>query len=98
MLRGPTLTVTLTTGTCAIVKNGDNQNGTMYDKDDLLDSTLTCTGPELSYEKVVCTSIFLYPACIADWLCDSICLSVSLYVCLFCCTTDSSSVSCSCKR
>lgn len=49
VLTGPSLTVTLSTGTCAIVKK---LNGDMHDPEDLLDDTLTCIGPELSYEKV----------------------------------------------
>ena len=52
VLTGPSLTVTLTTGTCAIVKNGDGKDDKHQDKSDLLDNSLTCIGPELSYEKV----------------------------------------------
>ena len=48
VLTGPSLTVTLTTGTCAIVKNQTKGD----DKTDLLEDSLTCVGPELSYEKV----------------------------------------------
>ena len=48
VLTGPSLTVTLTTGTCAIVKNQTKGD----DKTNLLEDSLTCVGPELSYEKV----------------------------------------------
>ena len=48
VLQGPSLTVTLATGTCAIVKN--NTKG--EDLSDLLEDSLTCVGPELSYTKV----------------------------------------------
>ena len=47
VLNGPSLTVTLTTGTCAIVKDKTDEG-----KNDLLEGSLTCVGPELSYEKV----------------------------------------------
>lgn len=47
VLNGPSLTVTLTTGTCAIVKDKSQQG-----MDDLLEGSLTCVGPDLSYEKV----------------------------------------------
>ena len=47
MLSGPSLTVTLTTGTCAIVKDKSEQG-----MNNLLEGSLTCIGPELSYEKV----------------------------------------------
>ena len=50
VLTGPTLTVTLTTGTCAIVKNDTKD----VDKNSWGDDSLTCIGPELSYEKVLC--------------------------------------------
>lgn len=48
VLEGPSLTVTLTTGTCAIVKNSTKGS----DLSDLLEDSLTCIGPELSYTKV----------------------------------------------
>ena len=48
VLEGPSLTVTLTTGTCAIVKNSTKGSGLS----DLLEDSLTCIGPELSYTKV----------------------------------------------
>ena len=50
VLEGPSLSVTLTTGTCAIVKNSTQGK----DLSDLLEDSLTCIGPELSYTKV-CT-------------------------------------------
>ncbi|DBA67673.1 TPA: hypothetical protein ACH3X2_001265 [Trebouxia sp. C0005] len=47
VLEGPSLSVTLTTGTCAVVKNSTQGN----DLSDLLEDSLTCIGPELSYTK-----------------------------------------------
>lgn len=52
VLTGPSLTVTLSTGTCAVVKNTDKDDEEKHNMDDLLDHTLTCIGPELSYKKV----------------------------------------------
>jgi len=48
VLEGPSLSVTLTTGTCAVVKNSTQGK----DLSDLLEDSLTCVGPELSYTKV----------------------------------------------
>ena len=50
VLSGPSLVVTLTTGTCAIVKN--MTKGDKIDKYHLAEDSLTCVGPQLSYTKV----------------------------------------------
>lgn len=65
VLTGPSLTVTLTTGTCAIVKDHDKKDHKDHDKNDLLDNSLTCIGPELSYDKVLIPSLCCVPCIIA---------------------------------
>ena len=56
MLEGPSLSVTLTTGTCAVVKNSTQGK----DLRDLLEDSLTCVGPELSYTKVCALTCFAF--------------------------------------
>jgi hypothetical protein len=58
VLSGPSLTVTLTTGTCALVKNSTQGK----DLSDLLEDSLTCIGPELSYTKVCALTRVVFSA------------------------------------
>ena len=59
MLEGPSLSVTLTTGTCAVVKNSTQGK----DLSDLLEDSLTCIGPELSYTKVCALTCVIFSTC-----------------------------------
>ncbi len=59
VLEGPSLRVTLTTGTCAVVKNSTQSK----DLSDLLEDSLTCIGPELSYIKVCALTCAAFSTC-----------------------------------
>ena len=72
MLEGPSLSVTLTTGTCAVVKNSTQGK----DLSDLLEDSLTCIGPELSYTKVCALTcvIFLHAIAVPAQSCKHLCV------------------------
>ena len=59
VLEGPSLSVTLTTGTCAVVKKSTQGK----DLSDLLEDSLTCIGPELSYTKVCALTCVMFSTC-----------------------------------
>jgi len=78
VLEGPSLSVTLTTGTCAVVKNSTQGK----DLSDLLEDSLTCVGPELSYTKV-CTRtcvVFLQAIAVPTKNCNHLCVLSVLMV------------------
>ena len=78
MLEGPSLSVTLTTGTCAVVKNSTQGK----DLSDLLEDSLTCIGPELSYTKVCALTcvVFSTSSCCANPKLQALVRAVSPHV------------------
>ncbi len=78
MLEGPSLSVTLTTGTCAIVKNSTQGK----DLSNLLEDSLICIGPELSYTKVCALTcvVFSTSSCCANPKLQALVRAVSPHV------------------